>query len=226
MFLATLDVFISPSVTYAAKETNPCSDWIARAQAIPETLSTLNVEAFFIMRVWRLSEHKKLSMLLLIPYLASYAFSFAQIARSFRLRCDPNATDLNLLFVYGIYGFRILLDSVVVTTMCYMLYSRSSGLTRLTNTIRIVRGLILWSISTGLLMTIVNIFFLFNIAGFLPSGYSLFFITGGVYVNAMFAQLNTRARFRAMAEASIPLSSFGLGETSSSQPGGSRVEVA
>ena len=61
-----------------------------------------------------------------------------------------------------------------------------------------------------------------------------------VYVNGMFAQwvffhysavidadrlflimlgrLNTRARFRAMAEASIPLSSFSLGETSSSQP--------
>ena len=69
-----------------------------------------------------------------------------------------------------------------------------------------------------------------------------------VYVNGMFAQwvffhysavidadrlflimlvrLNTRARFRAMAEASIPLSSFSLGESSSSQTGRSRVEVS
>jgi hypothetical protein len=33
----------------------------------------------------------------------------------------------------------------------------------------------------------------------------------------MLRRLNTRARFRAMAEASIPLSNFSLGETSSSQ---------
>ena len=34
----------------------------------------------------------------------------------------------------------------------------------------------------------------------------------------MLGRLNARARFRSMAEASIPLSSISLGETSSSQP--------
>jgi len=128
MFLATLDMFFLPAVIYATNYTSPCTDWVARAQTIPETLCTLAVEGFFIMRMWRLSEHKKLAMLAFIPYLASYSFSFAQISRSFQLRCDPDASDLNLLFVYGVYGFRIFLDSVVVATMCYMLYTRSSGL--------------------------------------------------------------------------------------------------
>jgi len=218
MFLATLDMFFSPSVTYAAKHTSPCSDWIARAQSIPETLCTMSVEGFFIMRVWRLSEHKKLSMLILIPYLTSYGFGFAQIVRSFQLRCNPNASDLNLVLIYGVYGFRIFLDCVVVATMCYMLFTRSSGFTRHTNTIKIVRGLILWSISTGLLMTINNVLFLLSVSGFIPAPFFIFFVTGGTYVNAMFAQLNARTRFRAMAEETIPLNSISLGASSSSEP--------
>jgi len=215
MFSVTLDLFSLPAATYAAKHTSPCSDWITPAQAIPQTLCTLSVEGFFIMRVWRLSEHKKLTMLALIPYLASYAFAFSQIVRSFRLRagCDPNASDLNLVLVYGAYGFRIFLDCVLEATMCYMLYSRSSGFTRHTNTIKIVRGLILWSMSTGVLMSIANGLFLLSIAGIINSGFVIFFITDGIYVNAMLAQLNARARFRTMAEESIPLSSISLGET-------------
>jgi len=219
MFLATLNMFLLPAVTYASKDISPCSDWIARAQSIPDTLVSLSVEGFFIMRVWRFSEHKKLTMLLFIPYVASYVFAFAQMGRSFQLRCNPGASDLNPVFVYGSNGSRIFLDGVVAVSMCYMLYSRSSGFTRHTNTIKIVRGLILWSISTGVLMWIISLLFLLSIPGLIPSAFAVFYITGGVYANAMLAQLNARERFRAMAEASMPLSTISLGESSSSQRG-------
>jgi len=170
------------------------------------------------MRVWKLSEHKKLSLLTLIPYLASYAFAFAQVVRSFQVRCDPTTSDINPLLIYGANGCKFVLDVIVSATMCYMLYNRSSGFTRRANTIKIVRWLILWSSSTGLLMLIIDLLFLLSIVGFINDGYFIFYITGGIYVNAMFAQLNARARFRAMAEASIPLSSISLGESSSSEP--------
>jgi len=218
MFLATLNMFLLPAVTYTAKDTNPCSDWVARSQAIPETLCTLAVEGFFIMRVWRFSEHKRLTMLLFIPYVTSYVFAFAQMVRSFQLRCDPNAWDHSPVYVYGAIGSRIVLDGVLAVTMCYMLYSRSSGFTRHPNTIKIVRGLILWSISTCVLMWITNVLFVLSLPGFIPSGFAVFFIFGGIYTNAMLTQLNARARYRAMAEASIPLGSFSLGGLSSSEP--------
>ena len=46
----------------------------------------------------------------------------------------------------------------------------------------------------------------------------LFFEVDFAYFPIMLGRLNARARFRAMANASIPLSSFSLGETSTSQP--------
>ena len=67
---------------------------------------------------------------------------------SFQLRCNPNIPDLNLVhlytpgnelppsthlslqvYVFGSYGCRIFLDGVIASTMCYMLYRRSSGFT-------------------------------------------------------------------------------------------------
>jgi len=81
-----------------------------------------------------------------------------------------------------------------------------------------VRELILWSISTGVLMWIINVLFLLSVTGFIPSAFGVFYIFGGIYTNAMLAQLNSRTRYRAMAEASIPLVSFSLGESSSSEP--------
>lgn len=189
------------------------------------------------MRVWRLSEHKKLAILLVIPYLVGYGqtfapctglhstnifkgFTAAQLVRSFQQRCNPNVADVDLILIFGSESFSIFGDGVIVVTMCYMLYRRSSGFMPRTNTIKIVRELILWSISTGVLTWMASLFFLLCYLNYIPLGYMFYFIRGGVYANAMLAHLNTRSRFRAMAEASIPLSSFSLGasETSSSQP--------
>jgi len=229
MFLSTLDMFFLPAVTYATKHTSPCSDWIARAQSLPESMCVWAVQGFFVMRVWRLSEHKNLTMLAFIPYLASYAFSFTQTVRSFQLRCNPNVPDLNPMLVYGALGSRMLSDGVIAATMCYMLYIRTTGFTRRTaNTIKIVHGLILWSISTGMMMWILDVLFILSVPGIIQSGFAIFYVSGGLYVNAMLAQLNARARFRAMAEASIPLSSISLGETgetSSSEPAGADREL-
>jgi len=218
IFCATLDMFWLPAVVYAAKYTSPCTDWIARAQTIPSSMCTFTVEGFFVMRVWRLSDNKRLTMLAFIPYLASFAFNVAQTVRSFQVRCNPNVVDISEVIVFGANGCRIFGDGIVATTMCYMLYRRSSGFTRRTNTIRIVNGLILWSISIGVLTWITSILFMLSVVGFVPFGFTVYFVRGGLYVNAMLAQLNARTRFRAIAQESIPLSSIRLGETSSSQP--------
>jgi len=159
------------------------------------------------------SERKRLTMLVFIPYVAGFVFGVAQIGRSFRLRCDPNVWDFNPVFVFGTYGFRILGDGVVAVTMCYMLYRKSSGFTRHTNTIKIVHGLILCSISTSLLTWIISIFFLLSYVNAIHVGYALYYMRGGLYVNAVLAQLNARSRFRAIAEESIPLRSICFSET-------------
>ncbi|KAF8805598.1 hypothetical protein BYT27DRAFT_7192376 [Phlegmacium glaucopus] len=91
--------------------------------------------------------------------------------------------------------------------MCYMLHVRSLGFTRHTNTIKILRGLILWSISTGVLTWLTSMLFLASYLdiGNLPNAIGIYYVRGGLYPNAMLAQLNARNRFRAMADASLPL---------------------
>ncbi|KAF8797426.1 hypothetical protein BYT27DRAFT_7204593, partial [Phlegmacium glaucopus] len=90
--------------------------------------------------------------------------------------------------------------------MCYMLHVRSLGLTQHTNTVKILRGLILWSISTGVLTWLSSILFLASFfIGTLPNAVGIFCVHGGLYVNAMLAQLNAHTRFRALAEATLPL---------------------
>jgi hypothetical protein len=211
---ATMNAFLLPATTYVS----PCTHWSMPSQVVSSAMCTFTVEGFFIMRLWKLSEHKKLTMLAFIPYLAGFAFGVAQISLSFRVRCNHNIPYLNPVYIFGTFSFRILGDGVVAVAMCYILYKKSSGLTRRANTIKIVHGLILYSISTGLLTWLASIFFLLPYVNVVPPGYAFFYMRGGLYVNAMLAQLNARSRFRAMAEETIPLSSISLSEISSSQP--------
>ncbi|KAF8805586.1 hypothetical protein BYT27DRAFT_6659032 [Phlegmacium glaucopus] len=103
--------------------------------------------------------------------------------------------------------------------MCYMLHTRSSGITRHSNTMKIVRALILWSVSTGMLTWLCTLPFLVSYLGALPRSVAVvfFYVRGGAYTNAMLAQLNARTRFQAMADASLPLASLNLSSTSSAQ---------
>ncbi|KAF8804389.1 hypothetical protein BYT27DRAFT_7340250 [Phlegmacium glaucopus] len=167
-------------------------------QEITTAVCTYSVESFFIMRMWRLSEQKRLTALVFIPYLVGLGFGLAQIVRSSKVRCNLSVPELNQVFIFVTCACRLFGDGIVVVTMCYMLHVRSLGFTRHTNTIKILRGLILWSISTGVLTWLTSMLFLASYLdiGNLPNAIGIYYVRGGLYPNAMLAQLNARNRFR------------------------------
>ncbi|KAF8805599.1 hypothetical protein BYT27DRAFT_6659650 [Phlegmacium glaucopus] len=198
MAIALMHQFLGPAVARASMHSDSCRPWSGTAQGATSAMCTFTVEGFFIMRMWRLSEQKKLTGLVFIPYIAGQAFGFAQVIRSAIIRCNLAISDHSPVFVFGTYACRLFGDGVVVVTMCYMLHTRSSGITRHSNTIKIVRALILWSISTGMLTWLCTLLFLVSYLGALPGTVSV-----GI--------------FYAMADASLPLASLHLSSTSSAQ---------
>ena len=52
--------------------------------------------------------------------------------------CSSLPLTLLQVLIFGVYGSRIFLDGVVASTMCYMLYKRSSGFTARSNAFSVI----------------------------------------------------------------------------------------
>ncbi|KAF8805597.1 hypothetical protein BYT27DRAFT_7243256 [Phlegmacium glaucopus] len=209
MFLATLRTFLSPAMARAGVHPGPCRYWTVPLSNITTLFHHANVEVYgnFIAQWCLVVQFEFFYSIGAEEINSAGGFGLAQITQSFKVRCNLSVPPLNTLFVLVTSSCRLFSDSIVVFTMCYMLYVRSLGLTRHTNTVKILRGLILWSISTGVLTWLSSILFLasFLDIGTLPNAVGIFYVRSGLYVNAMLAQLNARTRFRAMADATLPL---------------------
>ncbi|TFK36200.1 hypothetical protein BDQ12DRAFT_687002 [Crucibulum laeve] len=176
-----------------------CGPWALHvARPFTETTCLL-VEAFFIRRMWIFADQKRLAQFTVLPFLCGWGCTIAYLVGMVKYSCFPQIARNRPLLVAS-YCFRIISDGLIAFTMTYTLYKRSTRMS-FTSSVRTVRGLIGWMVTTGLLMWLSAIAFIVTQLRvgntLIPIG--VYFLRGRIYANAMLAQLNDRERYRVLA---------------------------
>ncbi|KAF9475334.1 hypothetical protein BDN70DRAFT_996479 [Pholiota conissans] len=183
-----------------------CNDWTLLAQSIPTEVCCFLVEIFFIMRMWRMADSKQVAVITVVPFLAGWGFNIAYCVERFHLRCFPDY-KVNNRWLISSYCSRILVDGLVAGTMCYMLWTRRPDSAWKSNTMRMISHLIMWSLTTGLLMWISAVGLVvsstLSLATLIPN--AVYLLRGRIHSNTMLAILNSRQHMRRLIDETIPL---------------------
>ncbi|KAF9010839.1 hypothetical protein BDQ17DRAFT_1347022 [Cyathus striatus] len=122
-----------------------------------------------------------------------------------RIRCQPGLSA-NTPWLYATYTLRIISDGIIVGMMCHQLYTRRSQASQFSNTLRLIRTLIVWTFASGLLMWFVALPFL--------SMQNLYANTMlALFVFVFYTRLTKR--FRQIANETITMETMMQGQTSS-----------
>ncbi|KAF8154490.1 hypothetical protein B0H34DRAFT_524971 [Crassisporium funariophilum] len=136
-----------------------CTHWSLQAHSIPAEFSSFLVEGYLVLRMWKLSTRKRTAILAFAPFLVGYSFSAVYIIGLFKHQCYPESLANNSIMVVS-FSLRLFTDILVTVTMCKMLYRRKSGIQSHMASLRVIRSLIMWSLTTGLLICISSTIFL------------------------------------------------------------------
>ncbi|KAF9010755.1 hypothetical protein BDQ17DRAFT_1406055 [Cyathus striatus] len=140
-----------------------CDDWSIVRQAVPSELTCLLVECFFQWRMLQLLSKKKLvlfsdsTLVKMNDFWTGKSTDFrSDLMEVFmngvvREKCYP-ALSKNAPWMYSAYITRIISDGIIVGMMCYQLYKRRSQASQFSNTLRLIRTLIVWTIVSGFFM--------------------------------------------------------------------------
>lgn len=143
-------------------------------------------------------------------------FEIEQEAQFFsrqRHYCLPQrtATSFSLLMSFGM---RVLSSGVVTGTMCFLLYRHASPLSSGSmfqgqKLVRVVKSLVMGSLSTGLLMWCTAILFMITyiVLPDSPIPFGIYNVRGSFFANAVLVSLNHRTRYRRMLTETIALRS-------------------
>ncbi|KAJ3508548.1 hypothetical protein NLJ89_g5694 [Agrocybe chaxingu] len=208
-----------------------CNDWTLMAQSVPTEITCLLVEAFFISRMWRITDSKYIAWLTVwvlirfspsgrlmssktIPFLSGWGFNIAYAVGMYRYRCYPDF-KANDPWLFSSYGSRIVSDGLIAGTMLYMLYKRrpdtvyekDDAWTHKTRTLKMVNLLSVWAVSTGLLMWLSAIAFMVSylVVPTTQVAPAVYLLRGRIPANTMLAVLNIRQHMRNMTHESIAL---------------------
>jgi len=220
-FLETLQaVLMVPSVWYflinrginsTAQQLLHCLPWSFVLPLLPTEISCFLVECFFLMRMWRLTSNKYVTTLAAVPFVAGWTFNIIYIVkRLMRVNqtCIPSILVQHIdRWFFVNYSLRLFSDGVITGTLCYTLWKRRACASTLTNSLQLLRSLIIWTLSTGLFMWLSTltciITYIFIRTPLASRG--AYFLRGRVYGLAMLALLNHRKRFREIADKSISI---------------------
>ncbi|TFK36227.1 hypothetical protein BDQ12DRAFT_254009 [Crucibulum laeve] len=153
-----------------------------------EEMTCFMVEGFFIRRMWIFAQQKRLAQFTILPFLLGWGFTIAYLVGMVRYPCYPAMARNRPILVIS-YGFRIVSDGLISWTMIYSLFKHSSGI-GFTSSVRTIRGLAGWIITTGLLMWLSSIAFIVAqlCVGNTLIPAAIYMLRGRLYANAMLAQ--------------------------------------
>ncbi|TFK49870.1 hypothetical protein OE88DRAFT_1736828 [Heliocybe sulcata] len=182
-------------------------NWSLEAQGIPSLVLTLTAQSFFVIRLWRFSG-KKWTSILFVPIVAAFALSLTWTIRSFvepaLLVYIPDThtgiADVTATAILETANSCCLIADVGISAiLCFQLWKHRSD--SLGGSKTIVDALIRYSLTTGLLSSIITLLSLLlyvSSAGVTFAGLlAAYFVHAKIYVNCMFASLNSRERLRA-----------------------------
>lgn len=181
-----------------------CDHWTISAFFIPTEITCFLAEALFLQRMWTLSKKRYPTVLAFVPFMLGWVFTIVYIQGMFRHWCFPDL-QLNQPYLFTSYGLRFLSDGIIAGTMCTLLYQQMSdmptAIRNRPNFVRIVNSLVVWTISTGLVMWVTAVAFVLTYI-LLPDTYialAIYLVRGNIYANAVLALLHVRTRYRRVA---------------------------
>lgn len=169
------------------------STWSINVQAACNILIGLLVQCFFALRVWAMSRNKVVTVVIIIFVCIHFGEGVALIVEAFRFGISRFQT---LVWVGGTgLGCAAATDIISAAALCYYLNKSRTGLA---GSESLISTLILYSITTGMITSVVALICVFTFA-VMPTNYvwiAFFWIIGKCYVNSLLAALNCRESLR------------------------------
>ncbi|KAF9482911.1 hypothetical protein BDN70DRAFT_892117 [Pholiota conissans] len=153
-----------------------------KAQSIPTEVCCFLVEIFFIMRIWRIADSKQIAIIIMVH------------SESDNPKGSPVSSRLGFFhwnrWLLASYFSRIIMDGLIAGTMCYVLWTRRPDSSWKSNTMRMINQLIMWTLTTGLLMWVSAVAFVVSSVlspgSLIPT--AVYFLRGRIHSNAMLAK--------------------------------------
>ncbi|KIK69632.1 hypothetical protein GYMLUDRAFT_34017 [Collybiopsis luxurians FD-317 M1] len=195
--------------------------WSMEVQTDCNGLIALLVECFFARRVWRMSSNIYLVFIIVSLAIVHFVLGIVFTVDSFRM--DTTTGFANIIWVTSTgIGSAAAADVIIAGALCYYLSKSRTGFKK---TDSLISTLIAYSLTTGLITSLIGFIIVVTFAT-MPSKYiwlAFFWIDGKCYVNSCLAALNSRESLREKASTQhgsfLQLSRItGVVEFSRSQP--------
>ncbi|KAJ8080699.1 hypothetical protein PM082_017533 [Marasmius tenuissimus] len=178
--------------------------WSMELQTDCNGIVGLLVQCFFAKRVWSMSQN--IFLVSIIVFLATIHFALGIVftVYSFRFSTVDGFAKLIWVTSAGI-GSAAAADVLIAASLCYYLSKSRTGFKR---TDSLIHTLIIYSLTTGLMTSLIDVVIIISFAT-MPQNYvwlAFFWIVGRCYVNSFLAALNSRESLRervAAREASL-----------------------
>jgi len=177
--------------------------WSMELQTDCNGILALLVECFFARRVWIMSSNMYLVVIIIVLAVIHFALGIVFTVGSFHLATMSGFKDMIWVTSLGI-GSAAAADMVIAGALCFYLSKSRTGFKK---TDSLISTLIVYSLSTGLVTSIIGVVIVITYA-LLPNDYvwlAFFWIDGKCYVNSCLAALNSRESLR---EKAAPPDSF------------------
>ncbi|KIJ93885.1 hypothetical protein K443DRAFT_33373, partial [Laccaria amethystina LaAM-08-1] len=198
-----------------------CHHWTILAFFIPNEMTCFLAEALFLKWMSALSQKRYPTFVAFVPFMLGWGVcllflyflsaDFCSVG-VFRYPCFPEL-QRNQLYLFTSFSLRFLSDGIIAGMMCTLLYKQMSDMpTEIKNRpnfVRVVNSLVVWTLSTGLVMWCVVLAVAFVLTYILlPDTYialGIYLVRGNIYANAILALLHVRTRYRKVADEVISL---------------------
>jgi len=171
--------------------------WSMELQTDCNGVIALLVECFFARRVWIMSSNKYLVSLIVMLAAVHFGLGIVFTVYSFQMNTIQGFNHLIWVTSAGI-GSATAADLLIAGALCFYLHKSRTGFKK---TDSLISVLIVYTVSTGLITSIIGIAIVVTFA-MMPNEYvwlALFWIDGKCYVNSCLAALNCRESLRERA---------------------------
>ncbi|KAJ3731017.1 hypothetical protein DFJ43DRAFT_442804 [Lentinula guzmanii] len=173
--------------------------WSMELQTDCNGVIALLVECFFARRVWLMSSNMYLVTIIVILAAIHFVLGIVFTVDSFRLVTNTEFGNLIVRWVTSAgIGSAAAADVIIAGALCFYLSKSRTGFKK---TDSLISTLIVYSLTTGLITSLIGVVIVVTFAT-MPNDYiwlAFFWIDGKCYVNSCLAALNSRESLREKA---------------------------
>ncbi|KAF9565669.1 hypothetical protein CPC08DRAFT_152541 [Agrocybe pediades] len=194
LILCTIAIYTYLVTNFANPSALGRSIWSMNLQTDCNGLIGLIVECFFARRVWRLSRNVVLTAIIVVLSCIHFGLGVLFTVEGFVLVEVSKFPKLIWVTSTGL-GSAAASDVIIAISLCYYLTKSRTGFAR---TDSLITTLIIYSLTTGLITSIIAFICVVTFA-IMPTNYiwlGFFWLIGKCYVNSLLAALNSREALR------------------------------